>query len=167
MNGNFECRVCMSGAKVECKNASNGCLSELERVNSYCYLGDNLGSELAVTRRIGLDWKAFNSVSSMLCGKRHTWNIKRQIYRTCVRPVMIYGSETWVVRSVEESILRRAEKRMLRMMCGVQLADGVSTKGLMVRLGLDSTIVEVVRQGSLRWLGHVVRKEDDNCVKQA
>ena len=146
-------------------------MSELERVNVYCYSGDNMngerGSELAVTRKIGLGWKAFNSVSSMLCGKRHTWNIKGQIYRTCVRPVMTYGSETWVVRSVEKSILSRAKKRMLRMMCGVQLADGVSTKELMVRLGLDCTIVEVVRQESLRWLGHVVRKEDDDCVKQA
>ena len=52
------------------------------------------------------------------------------------------------------------------MKCGVQLADDVSTKKLMVRLGLVSTIVEVVRQGSLRWLGHVVRKEDGDCVKQ-
>ena len=81
--------------------------------------------------------------------------------------VITYGSETWVEKSVEKSILRRAEKRMLRMMCGVQLADGVSTKELMVKLGLNSTIVEVVRQGSLRWLGHVVRKENDDCVKQA
>ena len=85
----------MNGANVECKNASNGCLGELERVNSYCYLGDNVngggGSELAVTRRIGLGRKAFNSVSSMLFDKRHTWNIKRKIYRTCVRPVMTYG----------------------------------------------------------------------------
>ena len=95
MNGNFECRVCMNGAKVECKNALNGCLGELEKVNSYCYLRDNVnggsGSELAVTRRIGLGWKVFNRVFSMLCGKRHTWNIKGQIYRTCVRPVMTYG----------------------------------------------------------------------------
>ena len=30
---------------------------------------------------------------------------------------------------------------MLLMMCGVQLADGVSTTELMVRLGLDNTIV--------------------------
>ena len=52
-------------------------------------------------------------------------------------------------------------------MCGVQLADGVFTKELMGRLGLDSTIVEMVRQGSLRWLGHVVRKEDNDHVKQA
>ena len=73
MNGNFECRVCMNGSNEECKNASNGCLGELEKVNIYCYLGNNVngggGSELAVTRRIGLGWKAFNSVSSMLCGK--------------------------------------------------------------------------------------------------
>ena len=65
MNGNFECRVCMNGSNEKCKNASNGCLGELERVNSYCYLGDNVngggGSELAVTRRIGLGWKTFNS----------------------------------------------------------------------------------------------------------
>ena len=56
---------------------------------------------------------------------------------------------------------------MFRMMCGVQLTDGVSTKEFVVRLGLDNTIVEVGRQGSLRWLGHVVRKEDDACDKQA
>ena len=35
----------------------------------------------------------------------------------------------------------------------------------MVRLGLDNNIIEVLRQGSLRWLGHVSRKEDDS-VKQ-
>ena len=80
---------------------------------------------------------------------------------------MTYGSETWVVRSVEENMLRRAEKRMLRMMCGVQLADGASKKEFMVRLGLDKTVMEVVRQGSLRWLDHVVKKRDDDCVKQA
>ena len=86
-----------------CNNVLNVCLSELERLNNFCYEGDNMngegGSELAVTRRVGLGWKAFNSMSSMLSGKRHTWNVKGQIYRTCVRPVMTYGSETWVVRS--------------------------------------------------------------------
>ena len=53
------------------------------------------------------------------------------------------------------------------MMCGVQLADGVSSKYLIVRLGSDNNIIEVVRQGSLSWLGHVVKKRDEDCVKQA
>ena len=53
------------------------------------------------------------------------------------------------------------------MMCGVQLADGVSVKNLMVRLALDNNIIEILRQVSLRWLGHVVSKGGEECVKQA
>ena len=37
----------------------------------------------------------------------------------------------------------------------------------MVRLGLDNTVIEVLRQGSLRWVGHFLRKGDGECVKQA
>ena len=161
----------MNVSNKVCNNVLNVCLKELGRVNNFFYLRDNMngggGSELADTRRIGLGWKAFNSMSSMLCGKKHTWNIKEKIYRTCLKPVMTYGPETWVVRPLEESMLGRVEKLMLRMICGVRLADSVNTKKLMVRLGLDNTNVEMVRQKSLRWLGHVVRKGDDNCVKQA
>ena len=58
--------------------------------------------------------------------------------------------ETWVVRFLKESILKKAEKRMLRIMCDVQLADGMSGKELIVRFGWNSTIVEVVSQRSLR-----------------
>ena len=57
------------------------------------------------------------------------------------------------------------------------LADRLNMRELMERLGLKDTIVEYVRKGSLRWLGHVLRKNaflkmkerknDDKCVKQA
>ena len=55
---------------------------------------------------------------------------------------------------------------MVRKMCGVRLADKINKRVLMKRLGLKDTIVETVRQGSLRWLGHALRKGDDECVKQ-
>ena len=59
----------MNASMEECNDALNNFMNEMERVNNYCYLGDNMngerGSELAVTRRIGLGWKAFNSMSSM------------------------------------------------------------------------------------------------------
>ena len=71
---------------------------------------------------------------------------------------MTYGSKIWVVRSVEKSIQRRVKKRMLQMMCGVQLADGVSLKKLMARLVLNNMIIKVVRQESLKWLEHVVKR---------
>ena len=85
MNVNFECRVCMNVSNKVCNNVLNVCLSELKRVNNFCYSKDNMsggeGSELDVTRRIRLGWKAFNSMSSILCGKRHTWNIKKKFIK--------------------------------------------------------------------------------------
>ena len=51
---------------------------------------------------------------------------------------------------------------MLQMTCSVQLADGVSTKKLTVRLGLNKMIIEDVIQGSLRSLGYVVRNWNDD-----
>ena len=92
-------------------------LGELDRVNNFCYLGDSIdggggGSDLAVTRRAGLGWKAFNTLSSILCGKRYMFNLKGHIDKLCVRPVMTYGMETFVVRAMEEDILRRAERCM-------------------------------------------------------
>eukprot|EP00795_Rhopilema_esculentum_P010641 gene10641-biopygen13144 len=47
------------------------------------------------------------------------------------------------------------------------MADRINTTELMEKLGLKDTIVEAVRQGHLRWLGHVLRKSDEECVEQA
>ena len=60
--------------------------------------------------------------------------------------------------------LERAEKMMLRKMCGVTLKDKKSSEELRHRLGIDSLTV-VIRRGRLRWFGHVERKEDDDWVK--
>jgi len=81
------------------------------------------GSDLAVTRRVGLGWKAYYTLSTILCGERYSLNLKGCIYKLCARPVMAYSSEAWVVRSLEEDILRRAERQMNRKMCGVKLVD--------------------------------------------
>ena len=54
---------------------------------------------------------------------------------------MVYGSETWVI-NVEQSVrLERTEMEMARWMCGVSLMD---------------------ERSRLRWLGHVLRKDDDD-----
>ena len=39
--------------------------------------------------------------------------------REGVRAAMIYGGETWVMRKDEEFVMQRAERAMVRMMCGL------------------------------------------------
>ena len=51
---------------------------------------------------------------------------------TYVRSAMLYGSKTWCLRENEIlAILRRAERFMVRAICGVKLVDKRNTEELM------------------------------------
>ena len=49
----------------------------------------------------------------------------------------------------------------------MKLEDRKNTLGLMARLGLNESVLEVVKRNGLRWMGHVLRREDDNPIKMA
>jgi len=83
-------------------------------------------------------------------------------YIILLRSSILPGSETWPIRKENEMALQWAEMRMVRWMCGVKI---VPSKGLIERLGLDD-IISVLQQNRLRWYGHVLRKEDNDCLKK-
>ena len=95
-----------------------------------------------------------------------SWKVKGKVYASCVRNAMIYGSETWALTSEQECRLDRAEMRMARWMCGVRLKERNSNAELRNRLGIEK-IGDVVRRSRLRWLGHVLRKDEDDWVRRS
>ena len=54
---------------------------------------------------------------------------------------------------------------MVRWMCGIKLKDRFPSRELRERerLGIDD-IALVLQQNRLRWYGHVLRKEDNDCM---
>ena len=78
---------------------------------------------------------------------------------------MLHGSETWPVRKENEVTLQRAEMRMVRWMCNVKVRDRVPSKEFKERLGIDD-IISILQQNRLRWYGHVLQKEDNDCAKK-
>ena len=87
-----------------------------------------------------------------------------KIYRTVIRPTMIYGAESWALRKQDEQLLHRTEMKMLRRICGVTLLDKRSND-MIRRLAGVAPIVEKLREARLRWFGHVNRM-DDSCVQR-
>ena len=71
---------------------------EYEIVDKLCYLGDMLsqegGCEHAIFKGIQTGWLKFRKVSGLLIGKGMSLRAKGIIYTTCIRPAMLYGSET-------------------------------------------------------------------------
>ena len=65
----------------------------------------------------------------------------------------------------DRQILERAEKMMVRWMCGVTLKNRITSEELRNRMSIEA-VTEIVRRGRLRWFGHVERKVDDDWVKK-
>ena len=77
----------------------------LERVNTFKYLGATLAEngDLAaeMTHRIQSGWKNWKRVSGILCDRRLSLRVNGKVYKTVLRPAMMYGAETWAVKKAQ------------------------------------------------------------------
>ena len=120
---------------------------EYEIVDKLCYLGDMLswegGCEHAILKRTQTDWLKFKELSGLLIGKGMSLKSKGIIYTTCIRPAMLYGSETWPTKIEDMWKMQRSEMRMLRWMTGVSLSERKSNECVRSMLAIDD-IAEVM-----------------------
>jgi hypothetical protein len=90
------------------------------------------------------------------------------MYRTIIRPVVTYGSETWHLAANDGRGLRTWERKVLRKTYGPVYDNGIwrirTNKELMV-LYQELGIVEI-KKARLRWLGHVERMSEDRVIKK-
>ncbi|KAF7660222.1 hypothetical protein LDENG_00286240, partial [Lucifuga dentata] len=84
--------------------------------------------------------------------------MKGKVYKTVVRPAMLYGLETVALRKRQEAELEVAETKMLRFSLGVTRMDRIRNEYIRgtahVRCFGDK-----VREARLRWFGHVQRRD--------
>ena len=78
---------------------------------------------------------------------------------------MLYGVECWPVKNSHIQKMRVAEMRMLRWMCGLIRGDRVRNETIREKVGVAS-VEDKMRQGSLRWFGHVMRRETDTPIRR-
>ena len=67
----------------------------------------------------------------------------------------------------EMVILRRIEISMVRAMCEVQLKDRKRSMYLMFMLDLNEPMDQLSVVNSVRWYGHVLRREDGHVLRSA
>ena len=144
---------------------------EAETVKGFCYLGDRLnasgGCEAALTAITRVGWKKFRERGEILFGKKFFLRMKGKMYKIYVRSAMLYGSETWCLRENEIAILRRAERSLVRAVCGVKLVDKTNTEELMNMLGLKEAADKLARANGMRWYGHILRRPEEDVLVKA
>ena len=153
---NFVCSQCNSGAVADRNNEEKVMLagSNLEVVDKFCYLGNMLdaggGAKSSTATRVKSGWKKFRELLPLLTTKAISLKVKGELYAACVRSVMLYGSETWLIKVEESQRLHRNEMSMIRWMCGVTMMDRYPCEELQAWVGIKP-IVDVMRQRRLHW----------------
>ena len=94
---------------------------------------------------------------------------KLQIYRTLVRPVVTYGSESWTLTMEEERALAVFEKKILRKIYGPvkenelwRIRRNDELEGIIK----GENIVRFIKWQRIRWLGHIERMQDTAIPKK-
>ncbi|KAK3572156.1 hypothetical protein QTP86_022232 [Hemibagrus guttatus] len=137
---------------------------EVKKVQEFKYLGSTVQSNgecgKEVKKRVQAGWNGWRKVSGVLCDQKISARIKGKVYRTVVRPAMLYGLETVSLRKRQESELEVAELKMLRFSLGVTRLDRIRNEYIrgtahVGRLG------DKVREARLRWFGHVQRRDSE------
>ena len=61
-------------------------------------LADTEYLDARMTHRIQSGWKNWKRVSGILCDRIISFRVKGKVYKTVVRPAMMYGAGRWAVK---------------------------------------------------------------------
>ena len=82
---------------------------EVEIVREFTYLDGRVsageGCEAVVTARTRCGWVMFRECSELLYGRKFPLRLKGAVYKSYVRPAILYESEAWCLKESEMGIL--------------------------------------------------------------
>lgn len=150
------------------KNPENGKIMlgkySFDEVTVFKYLGVmlmNTGErEADIRERILKANRAYHANKKMLKSKFLGKKTKLNVYRTIIRPVLIYAAETMTMSKRDEEDLRIFERKILRTILGPVIEEDmyrIRMNHELLQEVQNIDIVRVIKQQRVRWLGHVWR----------
>ena len=90
---------------------------------------------------------------------------KGKVYKTVVRPALLYGAETWATTRRQEAPPEVNEMRRLIWMCGVTRRDKIRNE----HIRGTTRVVQAyrkIKEKLLKWYGHVRRMKEEHIVRR-
>lgn len=144
-----------------------------EEVEEFKYLGvviNNKNEEKQeIEARVKAASRASYSLNKLLSSKIFSRRTKLRMYKTIIRPVLLYGAEIWRIDKHTERKMKVFENKILRKIFGPICEGGEwrRRKNRELReLYNEPDVVAEAKTRRLRWAGHVYRREQGSLLKE-
>lgn len=91
---------------------------------------------------------------------------KTRIYKTCVRPILIYAAEIRAKTAKTEQIIRTTEMKTLRQIANLSLRDRVRSETIRERCQIQD-VLRWARSRRRYWRDHVGKMGEERLAKIA
>ncbi|KAL9972125.1 hypothetical protein ACROYT_G018376 [Oculina patagonica] len=161
-----KCKVLRVNAKNNEAITVNGLA--LEDVEKFIYLGATVckqrGGEEDIKARLGKARGAFVKLNRVWDSSSVSRKTKIRLYKTMVKPVLMYGCESWKMNEGDAKKIDVFQNRCLRRIMKIKWQDKISNRELLERANVERLSKEV-RRRRWRFIGHILRQQPDNdCV---
>jgi hypothetical protein len=127
-------------------------------VGDFCYLGSYVRDcEKDLSQRIGQAWAATNRLWKVWKAEGIDRQMKRNLFRSTVESVLLYGSPCWALTSLQSKRLDGTYTRLLKKALNVPWAQHITNKELYGNLKPPSVTVSARR---IMFAGHCFRRID-------
>ena len=83
---------------------------------------------------------------------------------TILRPILLYGHESWILTKKPKSKITAADMKVLRLVKGVTRRNRVRNADIFEEFKIKP-IIETIQTDQLRWFGHVMRRDEKATAK--
>lgn len=142
----------------------------LKEVDDFTYLGSIVdkqgGTDADIRVRIGKARAAFNQLKSVWKATDLTLKNKVRIFNTMVKPILLYGAETWRTTVSMMKKIQTFINTCLRRILKIRWPNTISNQDLWDRTN-QQPVEEAILQRRWRWIGHTLRKPASSITRQA
>lgn len=144
--------------------------TQLEEVESFCYLGSIIdrhgGSSADISARVKKARQAFGMLTNVWKSSNISQRTKFKIFNSNVKSVLLYGCETWNAASSDVQSLQVFTNNCLRRLLKIYWPNTISNSRLWETTQQIPIQKEICKR-KWKWIGHTLRKDDNDIAKQA
>ena len=122
--------------------------------------------EADIRHRVTQGKKAIRCLNSFFWSPKIQKDTKKRVYNAVVKPITLYGSESWTLSREKQDKLRALEMDCFRRACCVSRLERIRNEEIRRRIGSETSIVDDIEAKQLVWYGHVQRMENDRWPKR-